>query len=199
MPDCAPSLLDSTLAQARACTLCAPHLPLGPNPLVVVSERTRVLLVSQAPNRGTHLGELAWGNKTGDRLRDWLGLGRDLFYSPAVGILPMGFCYPGTDPRGGDLAPRPECAPTWHPKLLPLLPQVRLTVLVGRHAQLYHLGRACPPTLTATVAGWRHLPPDTIALPHPSGRNFGWFRKNPWFEAELVPDLRARVAAALRP
>jgi uracil-DNA glycosylase len=189
--------LKAVLAEARACRLCA-DLPLGPRPVVVAAPGARLLIVGQAPGTRVHETGVPWNDRSGDRLRDWLALDRDRFYDPSlVAIVPMGFCYPGVDANGGDRPPRPVCAPTWHPRILPLLPEVRLTLLVGSYAQARYLGPARRPTMTATVAAWREMPPGMAPLPHPSWRNTAWLKRNPWFAEELLPDLRARVAAAL--
>lgn len=188
-----------TLARIRACTHCAPHLPLGPRPVLRASPTARLLVVGQAPGTKVHETGIPWNDRSGDRLRQWLGLDRDSFYDEArIAIVPTGLCYPGRDPKGGDLPPRPECAPLWHPVILPLLTEVRLTLLVGGYAQAALLGTRRHPTMTETVAAWRDTLADgIIPLPHPSWRTTAWQRKNPWFDAELLPELRARIGALL--
>jgi uracil-DNA glycosylase len=157
----------------------------------------RVLIVGQAPGRRVHESGRPFTDASGVRLRGWLGMDEALFYdSGAVAVAAMGFCYPGTLPRGGDLPPRPECAPRWRPALLAQLTHVRLTVLVGLHAIAWHWPQA-PRSLTAAVAAWRSAPAGLMPLPHPSWRNTGWMRRRPWFEAEVLPALRARVGEAL--
>lgn len=190
--------VESVLAQARACRVCEPELPLGPRPVLQASATSRVLIVSQAPGRKVHETGLPFNDPSGDRLREWMGVDRATFYDPVrVAIVPMGFCFPGTG-RSGDLPPRPECAPTWHPRLLPLLKQVRLTLVIGQYAHKGLLGRQRRRNLTETVKAWREfLDRGRLPLPHPSPRNQMWLRRNPWFEAELLPELRARMAAAL--
>jgi uracil-DNA glycosylase len=186
--------LAAVLAEARACRLCAEHLPLGPRPMVRGHASARLLIVSQAPGTRVHETGLSFNDRSGDRLREWLGIDRDVFYDERrVAILGMGFCYPGRDPKGGDLPPRKECAPLWHPRLRPLYDKVALTLLVGSYAQAFYLKDRRKPTMTQTIAAWREYGPAFIPLPHPSWRNTGWLRKNPWFEAELVPVLRRRV------
>jgi uracil-DNA glycosylase len=186
------------LAEIRACTLCEAHLPLGPRPVVRGAATARLLIISQAPGTLVHASGLSFDDRSGDRLRDWLGLGREAFYDESrVAIMPMGFCYPGRLPGGGDAPPRPECAPLWHARLLAAWPEIRLTLLVGTYAIAYYLGRRAAPTMTATVARWREFLPRELPLPHPSWRTTGWERRNPWFAAELLPELRRRVAAAL--
>jgi uracil-DNA glycosylase len=158
----------------------------------------RLLIVGQAPGTRVHETGIPWNDRSGQRLRTWLHIGDAVFYDPSqVAIVPMGFCYPGVDSRGGDLPPRPECAPLWHPRLRAGLPDIALTLLVGLYAQRHYLGKACKESLTATVRSWRDYGPAVLPLPHPSWRNTAWLKKNPWFEAELLPDLRARVARLL--
>ncbi|TAM34032.1 MAG: uracil-DNA glycosylase family protein [Rhodanobacter sp.] len=190
--------LDRLLAEIRACRICAAHLPLGPRPVVQASATSRLLIVSQAPGRKVHETGIPFNDPSGDRLRDWLGIDRDTFYDAGkIAIAPMGFCFPGTG-KGGDLPPRPECAPAWHPRLFPLLTGVRLTLAIGQYAQAGLLGEHRGRTLTDTVLAWReHLARGVLPLPHPSPRNRLWLTRNPWFETELLPILRERVANAL--
>jgi uracil-DNA glycosylase len=139
-----------------------------------------------------------WNDRSGDRLREWLGLDRERFYGdPCIAILPMGFCYPGRDANGGDKPPRPECAPLWRARLLAQMPRVELVLAIGSYAQRWHLDARVKNSLWATVAAWREYQPDVVPLPHPSWRNTAWLRRHPWFETEVVPMLRARVAAML--
>lgn len=190
--------VDELLGDIRACRICAAHLPLGPRPVLQASATSRLLIVSQAPGRKVHETGIPFNDPSGDRLRDWLGVDKATFYDAGrIAIVPMGFCFPGTG-KGGDLPPRPECAPTWHPRLLPLLRQVRLTLVIGQYAQAGLLGVARGTRLTDTVQAWReHLAHGRLPLPHPSPRNRLWLVRNPWFETELLPVLRERVAAAL--
>ena len=159
---------------------------------------SRLLIVSQAPGRKAHLSGVPFDDVSGDRLRAWLGVDRATFYdAQRIAIVPMGFCFPGSG-RGGDLPPRPECAPTWHPRLLPLLTRVRLTLAIGQYAQAGLLGERRGRTLTDTVLAWRtHLANGVLPLPHPSPRNRLWLTRNPWFESELLPELREHVATLL--
>lgn len=188
--------LDSLWREVRGCTLCAADLPLGPRPVLRPSATARLLIVGQAPGTKVHESGIPWNDPSGDRLRGWMGIGREVFYDRRrIAIVPMGFCYPGRLARGGDAPPRPECAPQWHAALLALMPEVELTLLVGGYAQAHYLGDRRGRTLTETVARWRDFLPDTLPTPHPSWRTRGWVARNPWFEAELLPDLRARVAA----
>ncbi|WP_408951873.1 uracil-DNA glycosylase family protein [Lysobacter sp. Hz 25] len=188
--------LAALLADVRACRLCAAHLPDGPRPVLQMSAQSRILIAGQAPGRKVHASGLPFDDASGERLRAWLGLDRERFYDAGqVAILPMGFCYPGTA-KSGDLPPRPECAPAWRRRLLAQFQRLRLTLVIGQYAQAYHLPDAGD-TLTAAVASWRERWPHTVALPHPSPRNNLWLKRNPWFERELVPALRERVAQAL--
>ena len=190
--------LERLLAEVRACRLCAAHLPLGPRPVLRAKATARLLIVGQAPGTRVHETGIPWNDASGDRLRQWLGLSREEFYDDArVAIVPMGFCYPGRNKAGGDNPPRPECAPHWHQRLLPRLPGLELTLLVGGYAQRHYLGMAARGSVTETVKAWRDYLPDFLPTPHPSWRTTGWLRKNPWFEAELVPDLRRRTRALL--
>lgn len=189
--------LSTLLGEIAACRACAPHLPHEPRPVVRADPRARILIVGQAPGRLVHETGLPWNDRSGDRLRDWMNLDRDRFYDMEnVAVAAMGFCFPGTV-NGADLPPRKECASLWRPKLLPLLRDVRLTLLVGAYAQRYHLGAAAKPSLRETVAAWRDYGPAVLPLPHPSWRNTAWLKRNPWFESDLVPELRRRVSSAL--
>ena len=192
------SPLDRLLAEIRACQICAAQLPDGVRPVLQASATARLLIVSQAPGRKVHLSGVPFDDVSGDRLRDWLGLDKAAFYDAArVAIVPMGFCFPGSA-RGADLPPRRECAPTWHPRLLPLLKKVDLTLAIGRYAQVGLLGPRAGASLTDTVRDWRmHLAGGVLPLPHPSPRNQLWTKRNPWFAEELLPVLRERVARIL--
>ncbi len=194
----ADATFDAVLVAARACRLCAAHLPHEPRPVLRLAPTARLLIIGQAPGTRVHASGIPWNDPSGDRLRHWIAMDRDRFYdNRVVGIMPMGFCFPGTDPKGGDLPPRPECAPAWHPPLLAGLPAVRLTLLVGQYAQARYLTDRRR-TMTETVQAWQvYLAHGFLPLPHPSWRNTVWIKKNPWFEAELLPELRHRVAALL--
>jgi uracil-DNA glycosylase len=185
------------LADARACRICAADLPLGPRPVLRASVTARLLIVGQAPGTRVHATGIPFNDPSGDRLRDWLGIGRDVFYDEAlIAIMPTGLCYPGRG-RGGDLPPRPECAPTWHGPVRALMPRIGLTLLVGSYAQAHYLGPRRGATLTETVQRWREYLPDFLPTPHPSPRNTLWLKRRPWFEADVVPELRRRVHALL--
>ncbi|MBX3176184.1 MAG: uracil-DNA glycosylase family protein [Candidatus Hydrogenedentes bacterium] len=190
--------IEALLAEVRGCAHCAAALPLGPRPVLRAGTGARILIVGQAPGTRVHATGIPWNDPSGDRLRGWLAVDRDTFYDETrFAIIPMGFCYPGRDPRGGDLPPRPECAPLWHARLLELLPDIGLTLLVGQYAQRYYLAdRACK-TLSDTVARRGDYGPAYLPLPHPSPRNVLWLKRRPWFEAEVVPELRVRVRALL--
>lgn len=196
-PLAAPSELDTLLAQIRACKLCEASLPLEPRPVLRASETARLLVVGQAPGTLVHGSGIPWNDASGMRLRDWLRIDRDAFYDESrVAIVPMGFCYPGRG-ASGDLPPRPECSQTWHPRLLPMLGEVRLVLAIGQYAQQYFLGAQRKKSLTDTVRAWEEYAPRYFPLPHPSPRNIAWFQHNPWFEREVLPALRERVARAL--
>ncbi len=190
--------LDAAAAAARACTLCAPVLPLGPRPILQVGPGARLLITSQAPGTKAHLSGVPFDDASGVRLRDWLGLDEARFWDTSlVAILPTGLCYPGRLPRGGDAPPRPECAPLWHPRLIGAMPGIRLTLLVGSYAIRHALGRQAG--LEPTVRDWAGLlMRGLFPLPHPSWRTRAWAAQRPWFEAEVIPALRAAVGAALR-
>jgi uracil-DNA glycosylase len=184
------------LAEVRACTICAPYLPLGPRPVLQLDRSARVLIVAQAPGRLVHESGRPFTDPSGDRLRAWMGVTSDEFYDPArVAIMGVGLCFPGTGPSG-DLPPRPECAPTWHQKLLAALPRVELTLLVGQYAISTDLPDA-DRSMTGSVLAWKDYWPKVVPLPHPSWRNNGWVKRHPWFEAELVPALQHRVRSIL--
>jgi uracil-DNA glycosylase len=186
------------LQEIRRCRICAAHLPLGPRPVLRVRPSARLLIIGQAPGTKVHASGIPWNDRSGDRLRDWLAVDRDVFYDERrVAVMPMGFCYPGVDANGGDRPPRPECAPRWHAQVLARLPRIELTLLVGSYAQVYYLGKQRRATMSETVQTWRDYAPEYLPLPHPSWRNTGWLKRNPWFERELVPELRARVHALL--
>ncbi|TYO88811.1 uracil-DNA glycosylase family protein [Oceanicella actignis] len=188
-------------ARIAACELCAPRFAAtatahAPRPVTRMSATARILIAGQAPGARVHASGLPFDDRSGDRLRDWMGVDRAAFYDRArIAILPMAFCFPGYDARGADLPPPPICARTWRREALALMPQIELTLLVGGHAQAWALGAR---NVTRTVAEWRRHAPAVLPLPHPSWRNTAWLRANPWFEAEVVPWLRARVAQLLR-
>jgi len=196
----APDDFARLLAEIRGCTLCTPYLPRGPKPIVRGSPAATLLIISQAPGTLVHETGLSFNDRSGDRLRDWMGIDRDTFYDESrVAVMGMGFCYPGRDKNGGDLPPRPECAPRWHAPLRPRFAAVGLTLLVGGYATRYYLPQTRRETLGGTVARWREFLPEFFVLPHPSWRTTFWERQNPWFAAEALPELKARVATLLTP
>jgi uracil-DNA glycosylase len=189
--------LDDLLAAIRACRACEGLLPLGPRPVLQAGAGARLLIVGQAPGARVHASGIPWSDASGARLREWLGIDEDVFHDPSrVAIMPMGYCYPGRG-IGGDLPPRRECATLWHARLLARLPGIKLTLLVGLHAQRYFLGARARANLTETVAAHAAYAPSCIPLPHPSPRNTAWFQRHAWFAVEVLPVLRQRVREAL--
>lgn len=190
--------LDALLSDIAACRACAPYLPHTPRPVVRVRPETRILIAGQAPGRVVHETGLPFNDRSGDRLRQWMGVDRETFYGrPEIGVAAMAFCFPGTNPKGGDYPPPPRCAATWRARLLEQLPNVELTLLVGAYAQDWALPGRTGKTMTDTIAAWRQFGPNVIPLPHPSWRNTAWLKRNPWFEAEVTPYLRQRIADIL--
>lgn len=199
--------IEELAARIRACRICRDRpagapLPHEPRPVVVVSRTARILIAGQAPGTRAHASGVPFDDRSGDRLREWLGVGRDDFYDPRLfAIAPMGFCFPGLDERGSDLPPRRECAPSWRQALVASMPQIELVLAIGAHAQAWHLpGRRTG--VNETVAGWRDIflrneAPRVLPLPHPSWRNTAWLKRNPWFEAELLPVLRREIAVRI--
>lgn len=188
--------LTQLLRDIRACRICEAHLE--PRPVLRASMTAKICLVGQAPGVRVHQSGVPWSDPSGDRLRDWLGLDRDTFYDEGrFAIVPMGFCFPGLDAKGGDRPPRKECAGRWRQPLFDALPDFRLSILIGSYAQKWHLAKGAGGTLTETVRAWRNFAPRYIPLPHPSWRNNAWLKKNPWFEHDLLPYLRQRVRRLL--
>jgi uracil-DNA glycosylase family 4 len=184
------------LREVRACRVCAAQLPLGPKPVLRASTTARLLIIGQAPGTKVHATGIPWNDPSGDRLRTWMGVDRDTFYDESrIAITPMGFCYPGKG-RSGDLPPRPECAPLWHARLQALMPKLELVLLVGQYAQRHYLNEP-KRALAEIVRDFRRYGPRYLPLPHPSPRNQLWLRRNPWFEREVLPVLRRRVARVL--
>jgi len=189
--------LDSLLAEVRACRACEAHLPLGPRPVLQAGSAARILIVGQAPSARVHASGVPWNDRSGERLRDWMDIDARTFYDESrIAIVPVGYCYPGRA-ASGDRPPRRECAPLWSDRLLKLMPSIELTLLVGRYAQAHFLGSAGSTTLTATMHDWRTHAPRVIPLPHPSPRNIAWFIANPWFDGDLLPELRRSVRELL--
>lgn len=193
----AAAKLDRLVAEARGCRACVGVLPLGPRPILQAHPEAGILIASQAPGRIAHESGIPFMDPSGRRLRTWMGVNEATFYDPRkIAIVPMGFCYPGRG-QGGDLPPRPECAPLWRQATLDQLGQIRLTLVIGAHAQRWH--RVAHGASVADAARrWLDKPSSVIPLPHPSPRNNGWLVRNPWFERDLLPQLRDHVASALR-
>jgi uracil-DNA glycosylase len=199
--------IDALRAAIAGCRICrdAPargpdhRLPHEPRPVAVISQSARILIAGQAPGLRVHESGLPFNDASGDRLRDWLGVSRAVFYDPQkFAIVPMGFCFPGYDKAGSDLPPRRECAPRWRAQVIDAMPQAELVLAIGQYAQAWHLGAARASSMTETVRDWRrHLgrntAPAVLPLPHPSWRNTGWLKRNPWFGDEILPELRKRV------
>ena len=189
--------LQQLLQQIHSCNLCQEFLPLGTNPVLRVSTQSKILIVGQAPGIRVHKTSIPWNDPSGDKLREWLGVDKEVFYDEKnFAIVPMGFCYPGKG-KSGDLPPRTECSETWHPKLLPFLPNIELTLLFGKYALDFFLKETKKKTLTETVANYHEYLPSFIPMPHPSPRNRLWLKKNKWFEEEIIPILRNKTELLL--
>lgn len=186
------------LDEIRGCRHCEASLPLGPRPIIAASNESKILLIGQAPGVRVHKSGVPWNDPSGKRLRDWMNISETDFYDETkVAIIPMGFCYPGTG-KTGDLPPRKECAELWHENLLEQLQSVELTILMGKYAFAYMLGKQRKRNLTETVAAWKEYTPKVLPLPHPSPRNNRWLKKNDWFEADVLPWLKRRVKRILK-
>jgi len=184
---------DETLAELRACTLCS-DLPLGAKPIFQIHTEAKILVAGQAPGRITHEKGRPFDDPSGERLRNWMGIEREVFYNPTkIAILPMGFCFPGTG-ASGDLPPRPECAQTWRERLLTLLPNIELNLVIGQYAMQWHFPEDKKTSLTEKVNNWQQNWPRVLPMPHPSPRNNRWLKNNPWFELDVLPALKERVA-----
>lgn len=201
--------LDRLSRQIAACRICVDN-PKGralahePRPVAVLSKTARIAVCGQAPGTKVHASGRPFTDRSGDRLREWMGIGPEVFYDASrIAIVPMGFCFPGQDAKGGDLPPRRECAPQWQTRVFAAMPQIELVLAVGLYALQWHLGALASSSLTETVSRWREIAgmtdPQIVALPHPSWRNTAWIRKHPWFETELVPFLQQRVSEHLQP
>lgn len=189
--------LEILLAAVRDCRACEAHLPLGPRPVLRAAATARILVVGQAPGARVHATGIPWDDPSGERLRAWMGVDRDVFYDQSrIAIIPMGFCYPGRG-NGGDMPPRRECAELWLDLLLARLPQIELTLLIGQYAQRHFLAGRRKSSLAETAKAWREYAPEFIPLPHPSPRNQPWFKHHAWFEEQLVPMLQMRIRTLL--
>ncbi|MFK2819011.1 uracil-DNA glycosylase family protein [Flavobacteriaceae sp. LMIT009] len=185
--------MQDLLNDIRQCTICSKYLELGPRPIVSAHSNSRIVIVGQAPGTKVHNSGIPWDDTSGKQLRKWLNVADQQFYNEELfAIVPMGFCYPGKG-KNGDLPPRPECAPQWHEQLLNLMPNVELIILIGKYAQDFYLEKEAKKTLTETVANYKDYLPKYFVLPHPSPRNRFWLTKNPWFDEEVVPDLKKQV------
>ncbi len=185
--------MKTLLKNIKQCTICEKHLPLGPRPIVSAHPIAKIIIIGQAPGTKVHKTGVPWDDPSGKQLRKWLGVSGEVFYDETkIVLIPMGFCYPGKG-KTGDLPPRPECAPQWHEPLLEKLPNAELVILIGMYAQKYYLGKEAKKTLTETVANYAEYLPKYLPLPHPSPRNRFWLTKNPWFDVEVLPELRERV------
>jgi len=189
--------LDTLLKDIRACQLCKKDLPLGARPVLQAHKDSKILIAGQAPGQKVHETGIPWDDPSGKRLRDWLGVDEEIFYNlEVIALVPMGFCYPGTG-KSGDLPPRLECRQTWHDKVLTQMPNIKLSLVIGKYAHDYYLKGKQKDNLTKTVQAWQEYAPDIVPLPHSSPRNNIWLKKNPWFEVDLLPELKNRVSAIL--
>lgn len=190
-------IMNTLLAEIKACKVCEKHLELGANPILAAGIDSKIIIIGQAPGRIVHNTGTPWNDKSGDNLRNWLGINKLIFYDTSkIALIPMGFCFPGTG-KSGDLPPRTECAPLWHQKLLDLMSEVKLTLLIGQYAQNYYLGNQAKNTLTETVQNYASYLPKYFPLPHPSPRNNIWQAKNEWFGVEVLPELKKKIKEIL--
>lgn len=190
---------DRLLKEIKSCRLCAGKLKHEPRPVLRANPKAQICIAGQAPGTRVHASGVPFTDPSGDRLRDWLGVDSDTFYNnEKFAIVPMGFCFPGLDAQGGDLPPRKECAPAWREKVFTHMPNLKLMLPIGLYAQSWHLKGKLQDNMTDTVKAWRAYGPKIIPLPHPSWRNNAWLKKNPWFEAEVLPHLRRRVSRILK-
>ncbi len=193
------SALEKVAADIRACRLCAGEFDREPRPILQVGRHARIAIFGQAPGNRAYVEGRPFADPSGVRLRAWLGVDEAAFYNPKLfAIAPMAFCFPGYDRFGGDRPPPKRCAATWRSKLMAALPKLELALLIGSYAQKWHLASAAKRTMTETVAAWRDYGPLFMPTPHPSWRNNAWLKKNPWFESDMLPEIRARVAKLTR-
>lgn len=190
--------MEDLLSKIRNCSLCKAHLPLGPRPVVTANQESKIVIIGQAPGTKVHASGVPWDDASGKQLRNWLGVTNEQFYDEKnFAIVPMGFCYPGRG-KGGDLPPRPECAPQWHEQLLEFMPKVELVLLIGLYAQKYYLKKEAKKTLTETVGNYQEYLPMYFPLPHPSPRNRFWLTRNPWFEKDILPILKSKIQSLIK-
>jgi uracil-DNA glycosylase len=190
--------MHSLLLKIKKCKECIVHLPHGVNPIISASEKSKIIIIGQAPGRIVHTTNIPWNDKSGDNLRSWLGIDKETFYdAEKIALVPMGFCYPGKG-KSGDLPPRPECAPLWHSKLFAMMKKAKLVLLVGQYAQDYYLDEKAKSTLTETVFHYKKYLPEYFPLPHPSPRNNIWQAKNEWFAKKVLPELKLKVKTILK-
>ena len=189
--------MNTLLNKIRRCEVCKEHLPLGPRPVIQLNAYSKIVIISQAPGRRVHETGIPWNDASGKKLKSWMNVSDEIFYNPAcLSILPMGFCYPGKA-ISGDLPPRPECAPLWHPQILKNFKSKPLILLIGQYAQRYYLKNSFKGSLTETVRNYKEYLPTYFPLPHPSPRNQNWVKINPWFMGEVVPELQKRIQLAV--
>lgn len=194
---CKLNRMKKLLGEIRSCVVCAAFLPNQPRPIIQASPKSKILIIGQAPGQKVQNSGIPWDDASGDELRRWLGVDKDQFYdSSSFALMPMGFCYPGKG-TAGDLPPRPECAPLWHGRLLSAMKSVQLTLLIGKYAQQYYLGKDFQPSITENVRAFQKFAPDFLPLVHPSPRNRIWQKKNPWFERDVIPFVQQRVGELL--
>lgn len=190
--------MQQLLQEIRECTVCQKHLALGPRPVLAAESTAQIAIIGQAPGTRVHASGIPWDDQSGKLLRQWLGVSDEQFYDASVfAIVPMGFCYPGKG-KSGDLPPRSECAPLWHTRLFKEMPNIKCSLLIGQYAQRYYLGEGFRKNLTETIRNYEEYLPHFLPLPHPSPRNRFWLKKNPWFEARVLPLLQQEVASLLK-
>jgi uracil-DNA glycosylase len=190
--------LKELISNIKSCEVCKPYLELGPNPVLTAHPKSKIVIIGQAPGTVVHKSGVPWEDKSGDNLRAWMGVSKEIFYDPKIfALIPMGFCYPGKG-TSGDLPPRKECAPLWHEPLLSQLKEVKLIILIGKYAQYYYLGNQSHKTLKQTVKNFTNYLPAHFVLPHPSPRNNIWQAKNEWFKSDVLPTLKESIGFILK-